>query len=236
MVGWSCLFAFAIMLVLKGKPYYIGPIYPVLYGAGAVVLERVRWPRWGGIVRWGTVAAVIGYAALLLPLGLPILPPESMERYAIRLGIQRAIETNVGDVERLPQDYADMLNWDEQVREIARVFNTLAPAERATAVILASNYGEAGAIDFYGPRYGLPKALAFAGTYWFFGPGQLPGEVIILHGFTPDDFDGYCGSIETAGSVTHPFAVSEERNLAVYVCREPRQTMQELWPSLEGEQ
>jgi hypothetical protein len=213
-VGWTVAFAFLTLLVLRGKDYYLGPVYPVMYGAGAVVLERFRLPRWGAIARWGTVALVAGYGALTLPLGL----------------------TNVGEQERLPQDYADMLNWREQVEEVARVYHALPPAERARAVILTSNYGEAGAIDFYGSRYGLPKARAFVGTYWFFGPGDLPGEVLVLHGFRDEDFSTFCGSKTAAGFVTHPYAVTEQRDLTVFVCREPRQTLQELWPQLEGEQ
>jgi hypothetical protein len=235
-VGWTVVFAFLTLLVLRGKDYYLGPTYPVMYGAGAVVLERFRLPRWGAVARWGTVALVAGYGALTLPLGLPILAPAAMETYLAWLSSEGATETNIGEQERLPQDYADMLNWREQVEEVARVYHALPPDERERAVILASNYGEAGAIDFYGPRYGIPKARAFVGTYWFFGPGDLPGDVIILHGFRDDDFRTFCGTKTAAGFVTHPYAVAEQRDLTVYVCREPRQTLQELWPQLEGEQ
>lgn len=234
MVGWTGLFVFLTLLVLKGKSYYIGPIYPVMYGAGAVILERFRAPLWGGLARWSAVVLVAGYGALTLPLGLPILPPAAMEKY-LAFSVDRATETNVGARERLPQDYADMLNWREQVEEVARVYQALPDEERKRAVILASNFGEAGSIDFYGPHYGLPKAHAFVGTYWFFGPGDLPGDVVVLHGFREESVRDFCGSLTAAGYVTHPYAVEEERDLTIYICREPRQTLQELWPQLEGE-
>jgi hypothetical protein len=233
-VGWTALFAFLTLLVFKGKSYYIGPIYPVMFAAGAVVLERFRVPRWGALARWATVVVVAGWGVITLPLGLPILAPPVMEDYLALLSLQRATETNVGRQERLPQDYADMLNWREQVEEVARVYESLPADEREQVVILTSNYGEAGAIDFYGPRYGLPKARAFVGTYWFFGPGDLPGEVVILHGFQEDDFSSYCGQKTAAGYVTHPYAVAEQRDLTVYVCRQPLRTLQELWPELAG--
>lgn len=108
--------------------------------------------------------------------------------------------------------------------------------ERAQAVILASNYGEAGAIDFYGPRYDIPNARALAGTYWFFGPGGMPGDVLILHGFPEEDVTDRCGSLTAAGYVDHPYAVAEERDLTVFVCRETARTLQEVWPGLAGEQ
>ncbi len=235
-VGWTALLAFLTLLALKGKGYYVGPIYPVMYGAGAVVLERFRRRRWGAIARWGTVALIAGYGALTLPLGLPILAPPTMEKYLTWLSLESATETNVGAQERLPQDYADMLNWREQVEEVARVYHALPDDERDRTVLLASNYGEAGAIDFYGPRYGLPKARAFVGTYWFFGPGDLPGDVIVLHGFREESVRDFCGSLTAAGYVTHPYAVEEERDLTIHVCREPRTTLQDLWPQLAGEQ
>ncbi|UCF21089.1 MAG: glycosyltransferase family 39 protein [Gemmatimonadota bacterium] len=233
-VGWTGLFAFLTLLVLKGKSYYIGPIYPVLYGAGAVVLERFRMPRWGALARWVTVVLVASWGAITLPLGLPVLAPPTMERYLAWLSLEGTTETNIGRQERLPQDYADMLNWREQVEEVARVYNSLPADERERAVIFASNYGEAGAIDFYGPRYGLPKAIAVTGTYWFFGPGDLPGEIVIFHGFDGNDLDDFCGSLEAAGYITHPYAVAEQRDLTVYVCRDTRTTLQELWPQLAG--
>jgi hypothetical protein len=81
-----------------------------------------------------------------------------------------------------------------------------------------------------------PEARAFVGTYWFYGPGDLPGEVIVLHGFRDESVREFCGSLTAAGHVTHPYAVEEERDLTVYVCREPRMTLQELWPQLEERQ
>jgi 4-amino-4-deoxy-L-arabinose transferase-like glycosyltransferase len=235
-IGWTAVFAFLTLLLLKGKPYYLGPIYPVLFGAGAVILGAIKRHPWGAVTRWGAVVVIAGYALVTLPLGLPMLAPPAMERYLAWLNMEGATETNVGAQERLPQDYADMLNWREQVEEVARVYHALPTVDRERAVILASNYGEAGAIDFYGPRYDIPKARAFVGSYWFFGPGELPGDVTILHGFEEDDFADFCGQHEAAGYVDHPYAVAEQRDLTIYICREPRETLQQLWPRLEGEQ
>jgi hypothetical protein len=158
-----------------------------------------------------------------------------MEHYLVSLGAQNAAATtNVGAQERIPQDYGDMLNWRQQVAEVARVYHSLPNADRERAVILASNYGEAGAIDFYGPLFDIPKARAVVGTYWFFGPGGLPGDVIIMHGFSREEVAEHCGVLEDAGHVTHQFAVAEERDVAIRVCSEPRQTLQDIWPSLAG--
>lgn len=236
LVAWTAVATFVLFILLRGKPYYVGPIYPVLFGAGAAALDRIRAPRWRVGVQWGAAAFMVVYTAVLFPLGLPVLAPEALERYLIAIRMQEAASTtNVGNRERIPQDYADMLNWEEQVAEVARVYQGLPESDRSRAVVLTSNYGEAGAIDFYGPKYGLPKAIAYVGTYWFFGPGDLPGDILIFHGFLEEDYDTLCASREPAGFVTHPFAVAEQRDMVIYVCRDPSSTLQDLWPGWEGE-
>ncbi len=91
-------------------------------------------------------------------------------------GLTDALRTNTGELGRLPQDFADMLGWEEQVEAVARVYRELPAGDRERAVIIGGNYGEAGAIDFFGPRYGLPGAVCPCGSYWFFGPGERPGR------------------------------------------------------------
>ncbi|MBA3556291.1 MAG: hypothetical protein H0W29_16270 [Gemmatimonadales bacterium] len=135
----------------------------------------------------------------------------------------------------MPQDYADMLGWEEQVTAVAGVYRRLPAGDRRRAVIIAGNYGEAGALDFFGPRHGLPGAVSPAGSYWFFGPGDLPGEVAVTIGATREDLSAFYDSLQTATRITNAWAVEEERDLTVYVVRKPRRTLQEVWPELAGE-
>jgi hypothetical protein len=224
-LGWSCAGALAVLLLLQGKPYYLGPVYPALLGAGAVVLERSR-------LRWAFAAAILVYGAALLPIGVPVLPPERMAAYIQRIGLTAALRTNTGELERLPQDYADMLGWEAQAEAVGQVYHALPVTDRERAVIVAGNYGEAGAIDFFGPRYGLPGAICPCGSYWYFGPGDKPGDVVITIGPTRDDLVPFFDSLQVATRITNPWAVEEERDLTVFVARRPRQTLQEVWPTL----
>ena len=233
-VGWTCVVAWLVLLIMKGKPYYAGPLLPVLAAVAAVELERVARPRIGPLLRWSAVGAVIVYGAVTLPLGVPIVPPEALERYLEWLGDEDSVTTNVGARERLPQDYADMLGWEGLVAEVARVYHELPPDDRRRAVILASNYGEAGAIDYYGPRRGLPQAVAFVGSYWFFGPGERPGAVTLAIGFAPDDLRPWFGSVEQVASYSNPYGVEEQRDNRILLARDPGRTLQEVWPSLAG--
>ena len=129
-----------------------------------------------------------------------------------------------------------MLGWEEFVESVADVYHGLPPAEREQAVILASNYGEAGAIDFYGPRHDMPKAVAVVGTYWFFGPGDKSGEVTITVGLTRDEIGDHFTSLDSAAYWTHPYMVAEERDLTFFVGRGPEETLQQIWPRFEGAQ
>jgi len=233
-VGWSCAWAMAILMVLHGKSYYAGPLYPALLSAGGVVLDRVRHPRWGRLLRWGTAGALVLFLAVVFPIGVPILPPAKMAHYARTIGAGAALRTNTGETDQLPQDYADMLGWEEQARAVAGVYRSLPSADTARAVLVAANYGEAGALDFFGPRYGLPGVVSPAGSYWFFGPGPRPGDVVVAIGADRKDLEGFFATVQEAGRVSSPWSVAEERNLTIYVARGPRRTLQEMWPSLAG--
>jgi hypothetical protein len=235
-VAVSCLSALVILLLMHGKAYYLLPIYPVLLGAGAEWAERVSdylaQQRGRAVVRAVIAIVIAAYGAFALPFGLPVLPPERMARYAT-LGPSGLTKTNTGQPLQLPQDYADMLNWRERVEAVAQVYDSLPPEQRAKAVIAADNYGEAGAIDYYGPAMGLPKAICACGSYWFFGPGDLPGEVLVNIGTDESDLRKLYGSVQPAGRIDLPWSVPEERDVPLYVATEPVMTLQELWPRLD---
>ncbi len=233
-LGWTCVATLVILLLLQGKPYYAGPLYPALFGAGAVLFEEVANGLAGELLQVGAVAVLLAFAVGTLPLGVPILSPEPMAGYGRALGLKAAVRTNTGELGALPQDYADMLGWEEQVAAVSRVYHALPDDQRQQAVIVAANYGEAGALDFFGPRYGLPQVVSPAGSYWFFGPGDRPGDVVISIGVPPEAMREYFDSVETAATVTHPWTVEEEQDVPINIGTRPRTTLQRLWPSLAG--
>jgi len=238
MVGMACLGALAILLALHGKSYYLLPVYPALVGAGSawagrVSAERVdRYRR--ARIAGGAVPAVlmVAYGIITLPFGLPVLAPEAMARYASR-GSADMVTTNTDQVLLLPQDYADMLHWPDRVAAVARVYDSLPPALRQRAVIAATNYGEAGAIDYYGPGMGLPNAVCACGTYWFFGPGALPGDVLVTIGVDSSDLRRFYRVVQPAGELRDRWAVPEEQDVHLYVARGPVMSLQRLWPLLD---
>lgn len=154
--------------------------------------------------------------------------------YTDAIGASEANRTNRGEMDRLPQDYADMLGWPEQVAAVAGVYGSLSPTDREKAIIIAGNYGEAGAVDFYGPPYGLPNAISDVGTYWFFGPGQKPGEIALTVGIEPEDLKDFFAEVTLVRRLKSPWSVSEERDVPINIARKPFHTVQEVWPALAG--
>src|SRR5215207_3234800 len=162
-LGWAYVVLFALMVALRAKIYYLLPVYPVLFAPGVVWFEGFcarlagRRPLW----RWlkpASVALLVAGGALTAPLALPVLPVETLMRYQRALGLD-APRTEKLRLAELPQHYADMHGWEEMTAEVARVYNSLPAEERARCAVFARNYGEAGAIDFFGARHGLPKAI-----------------------------------------------------------------------------
>lgn len=234
-IAVSCLVALGIILAFHGKSYYLLPVYPALVGAGSAWVAGLATHRAAPLrvaFRIAMILIIAGYGLLALPYGLPILTPAAMVRYAAG-GPQGGVTTNTDRVLRLPQDYADMLGWRERVLAVAHVYDSLPPAERAVAVIGATNYGEAGAIDYYGPSLGLPGAICGCGTYWFFGPGSKPGDVLVTIGVSEADLRQFYGDVTPAGVLADTLAVPEEQRVPLFVSTRPVMTLQHLWPLLD---
>jgi hypothetical protein len=236
-VGGTCIGAFLLLLVLHGKSYYIGPIYPTLFAAGAVgfeLLTQRRPSRGATLVRALAVLVLVLYGALAAPLELPIFSKETTAAFASRSKVSGATKTNQGVALKLPQDYADMLGWPELAAAVAHAYDSLPPEKRAQAVLIAENYGEAGALEYYGPRLGLPHVVSAAGSYWFFGPGEKAGTVAVTLGVTKEDLEKFFETVTPAGRVINTWGVPEESDVSIYVAENPRATLQTIWPSLAG--
>ena len=232
LLGVAYLVVLVEMIVLKGKNYYLLPIYPMLFAGGAVwwerLLEGVRRVGW---LRVAYPALLFVGGAALAPLSVPVLPVEAYLRYQRALGFEPP-KTEVGHRGPLPQHFGDRFGWPEMVEAVARIYNGLPPDERGKTAIYANNYGEAGAIDFFGPRYGLPKAISPHQSYYLWGPRDYTGEQLILLQSKRADAERNCNSVEEVGAVGHPLAMAEE-HYTIYICRGLKQPLRELWPRLK---
>lgn len=231
-VGAGFVVMLAMMLVLHGKGPYCVPLYPMMFAAGATMLEQITT---GKALKWGRpvfVLLLFVTGALAAPLAFPILPPETFLNYTVKLGIdQPHYENQIRG--RLPQFYADMFGWEERVQMVAKYYNGLPPEERSKTVVLASNYGDAGAVDFFGPKYGLPRAIATHQNYWNWGTRGYTGESLILlgGGFGRKQYERRCESLTVVGVPDHTYA-RPDANQPIYHCRGLKQSLQEAWPAM----
>ncbi|MDQ2918334.1 MAG: glycosyltransferase family 39 protein, partial [Verrucomicrobiota bacterium] len=198
-LGVAYLITLAEFIVMHGKHYYLAPIYPMLFAAGAVAVERLFAVR----MRWVKpvlVIIIIGMAALLAPTIVPILPPEKLIAYMRAIHFEPP-RTETSHTAALPQLFADQFGWEEMVRSVASAYEKLSPGEQKTAGIFCQNYGQAGAIDFFGPKYGLPLALSGHQNYFYWGPHDYSGELLLVidtpGGREPEEFQ----SVEDLGAV-----------------------------------
>jgi 4-amino-4-deoxy-L-arabinose transferase-like glycosyltransferase len=229
-LGWTYFALLMLFMLLRGKNYYLTPAYPMLFAAGGIAFERISLR----IGRWITPAygsLIIASGVALILLVSPILPVELYLKYKAATGLEpvRAENQPTGP---LPQFFADEFGWEEMTREVARVYNALPPAERASTAIFANNYGEAGAIDFFGPRYGLPKVISSHQNYWLWGPGRYTGTTVIVLGSDGSGDRPLFKTVDVGGRVEHPYSRRDEQ-FDIFVCRGLKTDLRLLWPQIK---
>jgi hypothetical protein len=232
-LGWAYLATLVVFIVLKGKIYYPAPAYPMLLAAGAVAAENAMDRRGAAWPKPAIVAMLLAGGAALAPVMLPILPVELYLRYQASLPfkVPATEKSHLGAA--LPQWYADQFGWQEMTTTVARIYDSLPPAEREKTAIFGDNYGEAAAIDFFGPKLGLPKAISGHQNYFLWGPRNYTGEVVIVLGGRAKDLRRVFNQVEVAAQLNHPYALWFE-NRPIFLCRGLKGNLQDLWPKVKN--
>ncbi|HUU15024.1 MAG TPA: glycosyltransferase family 39 protein [Terriglobia bacterium] len=234
-LGWTFVVFFLTMFAVHAKHYYLLPIYPMLLAGGAVAMERwlearaatrrKLWPR------AAIVVVIVFVASVVDVFMLPILPPEKYIKHSAFLHLSQ-LQTEVHHKSTWPQIFADQFGWEELVAEVAKIYQSLPPEERRQTAIFANNYGEAGAIDFFGPKHGLPPAICAHQNYYFWGPPDFTGDTYIVLQGRRSDLEQHFQSVDEAATHYHPYGMEEEDN-PIYLCRGPKFKLSEVWPKLK---
>ncbi|MGE5243582.1 MAG: glycosyltransferase family 39 protein [Betaproteobacteria bacterium] len=232
--AWAYVAVLIVMLVGRSKPYYLTPIYFPYLAAGAVAVETLGQRANMAWIRLAAAAAVIVFGIIALPFAVPVLPVDDF------IGYERALGQMPKPEERepladLPQYYADMFGWERMVAKVAAVYRSLTPEEQRHTVIYARNYGEAAALDFFGRRYGLPKAVCAHNSYWYWGTGVEPMRVAIVFGAHRDvnaslaDLRRYFDTATLAATTGCEHCMPYESHRAIVLCRGPHFTFRDIW-------
>lgn len=224
LMGWLYLIPFAIYFFAKGRGYYLAPTYPMLFAAGSVMWERwvgsmpIAWSR---VAQGVTLAAIAVGGVLAAEYIVPLNPVISTSNFGLK---------NNGDLR-------EEIGWTDLVGEIARIRDSLPPAERESFGILAGNYGETGAVDLYGPAYGLPQAISGTNSAWFRGYGNPPPKTLIVVGLPREYVDRMFESCRLAGHDGNPYGIENEESddhPDIFVCGSPREPWPQFWDDFQA--
>lgn len=214
----------AVILVSHGKAYYTAGLYPTMFAMGAAAVTNL--PRLL-IAFWAVLAALNAIPAL--PFVLPMEAPAKLKATIDRQPFKFPPMERAGIGAPLMQVLSDEFGWRELARTVGHVYASLPPVERAKAAIVASNYGEAGAIDVFGA--GLPPALSGNNQYYLWGTRGFDGSVVIAVNGDPAQWSALCASskiVATFGS--SPYAMPYETHRPIILCKGMHQPLEQVWP------
>jgi hypothetical protein len=231
-MGWTCVLLIGMLALVHGKNYYAGNLYPLPIAVAAVLIERrLQQTR----LRLALVTACAFAALPTVPLVLPILHESQLADLVttLRPSVSINLASNHHADASLPQDFADMHGWPQIAAAVARVYDSIPVEDRARTAILASNWGEAAAIDFYGRRYRLPPALSGANNYFLWGPRGFDGSTVV-------EVNGTCSqphlfTVRHVGvaHVRDRWSMPAETGIPISVCERPRESLAAYWPRLK---
>jgi 4-amino-4-deoxy-L-arabinose transferase-like glycosyltransferase len=228
-LGWIFVAVLALFFSTNAKPYYLAPTLFMLFAAGGCAIELFIHQRQWNWLKPASVSLLVLGGLVTLPYGVPVLPVDTFIRYENFLGLHPSTGER-GSTGELPQTYADMFGWENQVATVAKVYNSLTPAEKARTLIFCGNYGEAGAIDFFGKKYGLPHASSGHNSYWFWGPQNPDADIVITVGLSREDVEKGFRDVQLAAVVVSKYARAGETPLSIYIGRNPKMPLKEIWP------
>jgi hypothetical protein len=233
-LGWIYVVLFVLFVVQNAKFYFLAPAYPMLFAAGGLQVERfVRRRRWGWLKPAYVVILLVGGTVVAPLVAVPALPVETLAKIMGAAGGDAGVEVETRDVGQLPQQFADRFGWETMVATVAGVYHDLPPEERAESCIFTGNYGEAGAVDFFSPQYDLPKAISGHNNYYLWGPGDCTGEVVISIGVPLSRLEVVFDDVEQVDTSDCEYCMPDEDNLPIYVGRNPKASLQEIWPQVK---
>jgi hypothetical protein len=220
---------FLILVLNKGtKVEYLSPAFPMLFACGGVaiakLIDAIRWHWLKPVV----ITILLFGGAVGAPFAIAVFPVNTYIAYARHSGNAPSTPEKK-EIGLLPQFFADMFGWEEMVAAIAKAYDTLTPEEKARCAILMNNYGEAGAVDYWGVKYRLPQAISGHNNYWIWGPRHATGAVVIRIGGSLEAMLQSYRDVTPCGVFKNDYCMPFENNLQVFICKNRTRSLTGDW-------
>lgn len=209
-LGWAYLILAVVLIAAGGKAYYLSGLYPLLFAAGArPVTSRARRIRLG---------VAFAASALAIPIVLPVIPAADLN------------STGIGAVN---PEAGEQVAWPTYVDQIAAAYRSLPARQQAGAIVLTRNYGEAGAVDLFGPARGLRTVYSVHNGYWYWGPPPRSATTVVAVGFRQADLVKIFASCRQAATLDNGLHLkNNEQGQPVTLCTGPLRSWAQLWPTM----
>lgn len=180
-IGLAYVFVIILLLLGHGKNYYAAGVYPSLFAFGATALEKFTAVK-RKYLRFAFVIIILVAGLFSLPILLPILPPQPLADLYIKMNTKKTGALKWEDLKNhpLPQDFSDMLGWEEMSQKVAKAYNMMNDSEKQNAVIYCNNYGMAGAVNYYASKYHLPAAYSDNASFLYWLPSNINMKNFVL--------------------------------------------------------
>ncbi len=228
------LSVFTLLALSGGKVYYLSPAFPPVLALGALGVERATDARrW---IRLPAMAFVALAGVAVAPIALPVLSPTTYPAYTQTLHLSAPPEERHEAGIPVPQFLADRSGWEEMVEMVAKAYHSLGPADQTRCAILCGNYGEAGAINFFGRRFGLPRAISGHNNYFLWGNEGPTGEVMLVYsnGLSRPRLEALFQDVADIDHFQHPHVMPYQNNRTLFLCRGLRKPMDQFWHSIKN--
>ena len=232
-IGLIVLTVFLILLLNgKAKAEYISGAMIPLFSAGGIFYEQFRGKIFRKLISYGIATSIIISGIVFVPLALPILPVETFIRYSNAIGFSQP-SAEGKTLESLPQFYADMHGWEKMAKNVSKIYMTIPEKERENTVFWGSNYGKAGAVEYFSSEYPLPRAISPHNNFWIWGLGDKKIKNVIFIGGRKTDYEKSFGIVKEVLIHRSKYAIPYENNLTIYLCSNPTIDPNEAWQKLK---
>ncbi len=218
----ASLFVIFLLMITHGKSYYTLGAYTLLMAMGGYAIEKY----YNKMFKTVTVFLVVILSVPVMPFSLPILSFPAMEKYSAPMA-EATNRWEDGKIYPLPQDYADMTGWKELSDIVIATYKSLPADVKSNTGIYAENYGQAGAVYYYGRKDSIPRPICFSDNFLIWAPDSVKQDYLIYINDEIGDIKFLYGNYELKGEVNNRYF--RENGVKVFFCSHPTDTFRTFY-------